>query len=143
MTVVDDIKGKIANGQLTGKELPLVLDAIVVIVKNNDDTRELLSDMAEEGENVWINFKVTDMNETHCLEIKDGTIIHRPTACPNPTVTVTLDSTTGVNLISGKIDPVGAFSEKRVKLEGNLAKAMSLILVLNVVGDEFGIEIKT
>jgi putative sterol carrier protein len=135
-----DIKEKIENGTLSGSDLADVLEAVVEIVMNNHETTELFADMAEEGEDVAINFAIPDMGE-HSLVIAGGQISFTHEGAPDPTITITMDQDTAVGLISGKLDPLATFSAGLVKLEGNLTKAMSLILVLQVVGDYFGVEV--
>lgn len=139
MTIVDTIKGKIAAGTLAGPDLPGVLDAIIEVVMTNEDTKELLQDMADEGEEVRVNFIITGM-EAHHLELAGGKARHVLGKSDTPTVDIITDADTAVGLISGKIAPGDAFSAGKVALKGNLAKAMSLVLVLNVVGDMFGVE---
>lgn len=140
MQVKETIKKKIADDTLSGDDLPAVLDAIVEIVQSNEDTKELLQDMAEEEENVWINFEVEGIG-THCLQIVNGKIEHIDHPCEKPTATITSDKDTMVALIAGKVEPAAVVSEGRLGLKGDLAKAMSLVLILNVVADELGVDV--
>ena len=142
MNVLEEIKEKIRNNTLKGDELPKILDAIVEIVMKDKDSMELLQDMADEGDDLWINFEIPDLG-LHCLEIVGGKIAHLDRGSETPTVSIMTDKDTAVGVISGKRDPMKAVSEKKLKLSGNLAKAAGLILILNVVGDEFGIELDT
>lgn len=139
MTVVETIKNKIKDNTLSGQDLPAVLDAIVAIVKENEDTKELLEDMAEEDEEVRVNFIISGMDPHH-LEIAGGNIVHQESKSDDPTVDIITDPDTAVGLIAGKIDATEAYGAGKVKVSGNLARAMSLVLVLNVVADTFGIE---
>jgi putative sterol carrier protein len=139
--IVAELKAKIEDGSLTGEDLPNVLDAIVEIVNNNDDSKELMADMADEGDEVKINFIIPDVGD-RCLAIIGGSASHIQNQEPDATVTITTDADTAVGILSGKIDAIGAFGEKKLNLEGNLAKATALILLLQVVGDTLGIEFK-
>ncbi len=141
MDIVQNLKEKITKGTLKGKDLPSVLDAIVEIVNTNKDSKELLADMAEEGDKIRINFIIPKVGD-RCLAIEDGKAIHLPCKHDNPTVTITTDADTAVGILSGKVDAIAAYGEKKLKLEGNLAKAAALILILQVVGDVLGIEFK-
>ncbi len=141
MDIVQKIKQQIAAGTLKGKDLPGVLDAIVKIVNTNKDTKELLQDMAEEGDDLYINFIIPKVGD-RCLSIAKGVASHLPTKHESPTVTITTDADTAVGILSGKAEAMAMYSKKKLKLEGNLAKAAALILVLQVVADEFGIEFK-
>ncbi|MHA1792574.1 MAG: SCP2 sterol-binding domain-containing protein [Promethearchaeota archaeon] len=141
MGIIEMIKEKIENNALTGDDLPSVLDAIVAIVKNNEDTRELLQDMAEEGEDVLIRFDIGNDSQ-HCIAIEGGDIMHLEKTSKVPTVTIITDKETAVDIISGKVDPAAAYSASKLSFSGNLGKAMSLVLILNVVGDELGLELK-
>ncbi|MEX2680040.1 MAG: alkyl sulfatase C-terminal domain-containing protein [Candidatus Sigynarchaeota archaeon] len=141
MDVVQKIKQQIAAGTLEGKDLPAVLDAIVEIVNTNKDTKELIQDMAEEGDDLYINFIIPAVGD-RCLSIEKGVASHLPTKHGNPTVTITTDADTAVAILSGKAEAMAMYSAKKLSLEGNIAKAAALILVLQVVADEFGIEFK-
>lgn len=135
------IKQEIKAGTLKGKDLPAVLDAIVNIVNTNEDTKMLIKDMAEEGDDLFINFIIPTVGD-RCLAIEKGVATHLPSKHGNPTVTITTDADTAVAILSGKADAVAMYGQKKLKLEGNLAKAAALMLVLQVVGDELGIEFK-
>ncbi len=141
MDAIEKIKQQIAAGTLKGKDLPAVLDAIVNIVNTNKDTKELLQDMADEGDELYINFLIPEVGD-RCLAIAKGVSTHLPTKHSSPTVTITTDADTAVGILSGKADAVAMYGAKKLKLEGNLAKAAALILVLQVVGDVLGIEFK-
>ncbi|MFX0101176.1 MAG: SCP2 sterol-binding domain-containing protein [Candidatus Hodarchaeota archaeon] len=141
MTVLEEIRTKIQEGTLSGEELPKILDAIVEIVKADEDSMEMLQDMAEEGDDLWINFEIPGIG-IHCLEIKGGDIAHLDNGSENPTVTITTDADTAVGVISGQLDPMKAFSQKKLKLSGELTKAAGLILILNVVGDALGVDLE-
>nr|MDO8112708.1 SCP2 sterol-binding domain-containing protein [Candidatus Sigynarchaeota archaeon] len=141
MDIVQNLKNKIAKGTLKGKDLPSVLDAIVEIVNTNKDSKELLADMAEEGDKVRINFLIPNVGD-RCLAIEDGKAKHLPSKHKDPTVSITTDADTAVGILSGKVEAIAAYGEKKIKLEGNLAKAAALILILQVVADVLGIEFK-
>lgn len=141
MDVVKKIKENIADGTLKGKDLPAVLDAIVEIINTNKDTKELLQDMAEEGDDLYINFIIPSIGD-QCLSIAKGVASHLREKYDSPTVTITTDADTAVGILSGKVEAMAMYSAQKLKLEGNIAKAAALILVLQVVADEFGIEFK-
>jgi len=75
MTILEEIKSKIEKDIISGEDLPAVLDAITEIANTDEDALELLSDMAEEEENVWVNFNVPGLGE-HCLAFFDGHALH-------------------------------------------------------------------
>ncbi|HME53880.1 MAG TPA: SCP2 sterol-binding domain-containing protein [Candidatus Lokiarchaeia archaeon] len=139
--IVSELKAKIEDGSLAGEDLPSVLDAIVEIVNNNKDSQELMADMAEEGDEVKINFIIPEVGD-RCLAIIGGQASHLPSQEPDATVTISTDADTAVAILSGKLDAFAAFGDKKLSLEGNLAKATALILLLQVVGDTLGIEFK-
>jgi putative sterol carrier protein len=136
---VTEIKAKTANGSLKGKDLPSVLDAIVEIVNNNKDSQELMADMAEEGDDVKINFIIPKIGD-QCLAIIGGQASHLTSKEPDATVTISTSADTAVAILSGKLDAFAAYNDKKLKLEGNLVKATALILLLQIVGDALGIE---
>lgn len=137
--IIQDLKDKIENNTLKGKDLPDVLDAIVEIVNNNKDSQELMADMAEEGDDVKINFIIPKIGD-QCLAIIGGQASHLLSKEPDATVTISTSADTAVAILSGKLDAFAAYGDKKLKLEGNLIKATALILLLQIVGDAFGIE---
>ncbi|MHA1683482.1 MAG: SCP2 sterol-binding domain-containing protein [Promethearchaeota archaeon] len=141
MSLVDEVKKRIKEGNLEGDDLPMILDAIVEIANTNEDIKELAEDMAEEGDDVWVNFTIPGVGG-HCLEIKGGKVTHLNALVDEPTVNITTDKDTAVGVISGKIDAMEAFAAGKLKLGGNLMKASGLVLLLNVVGDELGLELE-
>ena len=118
----EEIKQKIVDDTLSGSDLPEVLEAVVEIVMNNHETAELFSDMAEEGEDVAINFAIPDVGE-HSLTIAGGQMAFAHEGNADPTVTITMDQDTAVGLISGKLNPMSTFSAGLVKLEGTAGSA--------------------
>jgi putative sterol carrier protein len=65
--------------------------------------------------------------------IKDGACTVRPGTSPQPaTMTLTADSTDFTNLITGELDPMAAFMQGKLKLQGDLNLAMKLTQMFKV-----------
>ena len=65
------------------------------------------------------------------LEIKDGTAVVEPYEYYDRNVLVTCKAETLLKIVEGKLDPILAYTLKKIKVEGDLGKAL---LLKEVVG---------
>ncbi|MDE6016632.1 MAG: SCP2 sterol-binding domain-containing protein [Acetatifactor sp.] len=65
------------------------------------------------------------------LEISDGKVNVQPYEYYDRDVLVTCTADTLLKIVSGKLDPIWAFTTKKIKVEGDLGKA---VLLKEVVG---------
>jgi putative sterol carrier protein len=60
------------------------------------------------------------------VTIRDQTCSVEPGVTENPTMTLTADAQDYKDVISGKLDPMAAFMQQKLKLSGNLNLALGL-----------------
>lgn len=59
-------------------------------------------------------------------EIKDGTLKVEKGVHPNPTISVTADSADYLKIFTREIDPMKAFMQGKLKVQGDLSLAMKM-----------------
>ena len=59
-------------------------------------------------------------------EIKNGAVKVEQSVHPNPTMTLTADSDDYVKVFTGELDPMQAFMQGKLKLQGDLNLAMKM-----------------
>ena len=86
------------------------------------------------GINAVVHFKFTgaEAGEWNAI-IKDGKAeVARGIPHSKPTVTLTADSSDFLQLFTGKLDPMQAFMQGKIKLGGDLSQAMKLVPMFRV-----------
>jgi len=80
------------------------------------------------GVNTVIQYNLTgEQAGDWIVTIKDGACTTEKGKAENPNLTLTADSQDYIDLITGKLNPMGAFAEGKVKLKGDLGIAMKLM----------------
>lgn len=132
---VDQIKEKIANKEYALEDMNLFLKAVEEVAETNED----LKDELEDQEDVIIQLEVPDRIAGY-LQIKDGKLTAGEGSADEPTVTVQMNEDIAVGLLTGEIDTASAYMAGDIKIVGEMAKAMALRSILEIVGEELGIE---
>jgi len=78
---------------------------------------------------VQINLKGDDGGAFH-VRVKDGKIVVEPTECPDKNCTITMTNDNFVKLMEGKLDPVKAYMFRKLKIEGDMNKALEFAKLL-------------
>ena len=82
---------------------------------------------AAKGVNAVIQYKLTGAEAGEwVVTIRDGACAVEQGTVENPTMTLIADSQDYKDIISGKLDPMAAFMQQKVKLTGNLNMALAL-----------------
>ncbi|NHI91688.1 MAG: hypothetical protein EAX96_04230 [Candidatus Lokiarchaeota archaeon] len=135
MGAVDEIKKMLETKSFDPKDLPVFLKAVEEVAASNED----LQDELEDQDDVVIMMEVPGMVAAY-LEIKDGKLTAADGAHPNPTVTVQMNEEIATGLLTGEIDTASAYMAGDIKIVGEMAKAMALRSILEIVGEELGLE---
>lgn len=93
---------------------------------------------AAKGHTVALQVTTTDFpevgNKKSFIRIDKGAISVGSGEIEDPDVTITQNYDVAVELDKGELNPQVAFMEGKIKLKGNLMKAMSLQKLLTVIG---------
>ena len=132
---VDDIKKKLADKAYTLEDLPLFMKAIEEVAATNED----LQDELEDQDDVIIMMEVPGRIAGY-MEIKDGKLTAGEGKHPDPTVTIQMNEDVAAGLLTGEVDTASAYMAGDIKIVGEMAKAMALRSILEIVGEELGLE---
>ena len=135
MGAVDEIKKLIETKAFDPKNLPLFLKAVEEVAASNED----LQDELEDQDDVVIMMEVPGMVAAY-MEIKDGKLTAGEGAHDSPTVTVQMNEEIAGGLLTGEVDTASAYMAGDIKIVGEMAKAMALRSILEIVGEELGLE---
>ncbi|MHA1378847.1 MAG: SCP2 sterol-binding domain-containing protein [Candidatus Helarchaeota archaeon] len=135
MGAVDEVKKKIESKEYKLEDLPLFLKAIEEVSKTNED----LQDELEDQDDVVIVMEVPG-KVSGWLEVKDGKLTAGEGGKEDATVTVQLNEDIATGLLTGEVDVASAYMAGDIKIVGEMAKAMALRSMLEIVGEELGLE---
>lgn len=77
-----------------------------------------------QGMNATYQFDLT--GESWTLKIADGAASVSPGAAPNPNTTLIASTEDWMNIATGKLSPVTAFMQQKLKVKGDMGLAMKL-----------------
>ena len=135
MGAVDEIKKLIETKSFDPKNLPVFMKAVEEVAASNED----LQDELEDQDDVVIVMEVPGLISAY-LEIKDGKLTAGEGAHDSPTVTIQMNEEIATGLLTGEIDTASAYMAGDIKIVGEMAKAMALRSILEIVGEELGLE---
>ena len=89
--------------------------------------KAFLPDKAE-GVDAVIQYNLSgDQGGDWIVTIREGACTTEKGTAENPKLTLIADATDYVNVVTGKLNPMSAFAEGKVKLKGDLGLAMKLM----------------
>lgn len=135
MGAIDDIKAKIESRSFDAADLPLFLQALEEIATTSED----LQDELEDTEDVSIQFSVPGVVQAY-IEIKDGKLTAKEGTKDDADVTLEMTEEVGKNLFTGETDAASAYMAGDLKIIGEMAKAMKLRSLIEIAGEELGLE---
>ena len=135
MGAVDDVKAKLEAKDFEAKDLPMFLKALEEIALTNED----LIDELEDTEDTTIQFNVPGAIEAYIV-IADGKLTAGEGVKEDADVTLEMTEEVGKNLFTGETDAASAYMAGDLKIIGEMAKAMKLRSLIEIAGEEFGIE---
>jgi len=135
---VDQIKEKIKNKDYQLKDIPLLMKAIEEIANSNEE----LTNELKEQDDIVIQLDVKDVLSSY-LEIKAGKLTAGEGMHEQPTVTIRLSEQVAQNLMSGELDTATAYTSGDIEITGEMAKALAIRSILEIVGENLGLDIGT
>lgn len=135
MGAMDEIKSKIESRSFDASDLPLFLQALEEIATTSED----LQDELEDTEDVTIQFSVPGVVQAY-IEIKDGKLTASEGTKDDADVTLEMTEEVGKNLFTGETDAASAYMAGDLKIIGEMAKAMKLRSLIEIAGEELGLE---
>ena len=135
MGAIDEIKQLIESKEFDPKKLPVFLKAVEEVAATNED----LQDELEDQDDVTIVMEVPGLVSAY-MEIKDGKLTAGEGKPDDATVTVQMNEEIATGLLTGEVDTASAYMAGDIKIVGEMAKAMALRSILEIVGEELGLE---
>lgn len=117
--------------------MPIMFDAMKEFAENNEDLQEELEDQ----EDTSISMVVEDGDFAMTFIIKDGKFDYKMAEVEGADLVMKMTKEIMQGMMSGEGDPMQAYMSGEIKAEGNLAKAMALRSLFEIMGDEFGFNI--
>ncbi|MHA1146338.1 MAG: SCP2 sterol-binding domain-containing protein [Candidatus Helarchaeota archaeon] len=114
--------------------MPVMFDAMKDFAETNEDLQEEL----EDTEDVAVSMVVEDADFAMTFIIKDGKFEYALKQVDDADLVMKMSKDVMANMMSGEGDPMQAYMSGDIKAEGNLAKAMALRSIFEIMGDEFG-----
>jgi putative sterol carrier protein len=130
---------KVNSKRIEGKDILLFIQAVQEIADTNEDVKDMLADMKEEGENFKLNFILPDTGRTASLLIEDGRLVASKNLLEDPMIIVNMSEPVALEILKGSLGIAQAFQSGQIKAEGQLMKAAALGMLLNIAGDELGV----
>lgn len=134
MGAVDQIKQMIAAKNFDPKQFPLFIQAMQEISTRNTDLQQELSNI----ENTAINFTIPNVVNGF-LKIEGGKLTGGEGQIADAPLTIEIAETVAKGMITGESDIASAYMAGDVKLIGDMAEAMKLRPIFEIVNQELGI----
>lgn len=106
------------------------------IAESNEEVQEVLEDIGEAVLNYRIILAQDNTMETY-MEVKDGKVSGGTGNKDNADFTIEMPMETMLGMASGEADMVGEFMSGKIKIEGNMVKAMSMMPLMEVMDEIF------
>lgn len=131
---VDQIKQMIAAKSFDPKQFPLFIQAMQEISTTNTDLQQELSNV----ENTSINFTIPNVVNGF-LKIEGGKLTGGEGQIPDAPLTIEIAESVARGMVTGESDIASAYMAGDVKLIGDMAEAMKLRPIFEIVNQELGI----
>ncbi|MBD3227433.1 MAG: hypothetical protein GF329_04520 [Candidatus Lokiarchaeota archaeon] len=132
---IDEVKKLIDDGAFEAENLPVFLGALQELAGESED----LQDELEDTEDVKIQFDVKDTIKAW-IKIEDHELTAGEGEVDDPDVTLQMDEATGRGMFTGETDAASAYMQGDLKIVGEMAKAMKLRALIEIVAEELDIE---
>jgi len=135
MTNIEKVKKLIGDGQFNASDLPVFLGALQELSGTSED----LQDELEDTDDVKIQFDVIDTVKAW-IKVEDHKLTAGTGEVDDPDVTLQMTEDTGRGMFTGETDAASAYMQGDLKIIGEMAKAMKLRALIEIVAEELDIE---
>lgn len=125
----------VVTKQFDPKDFPLFLKAIEEISATSGELQEELSGMEETA----INFVITGIIAGH-IRVEGGRLTGGEGVLDDADLTIEMTEEVAKGMVTGETDVASAYMAGNIKLEGDMAQAMKLRPILEVVTESIGLE---
>ena len=134
---LEEVKNKINNDDYQIQDIPLLLKALEEIIDSEDN--EIKNDLKGiPPVRVLISIKgVINV----FFEVKDGKFTSGEKKISNPDITIAMDEDIAKKIVAGDEDTASAYINKKIKISGDLSKAITIRSVLEQAAEVLGLDI--
>ncbi|MHA1310887.1 MAG: SCP2 sterol-binding domain-containing protein [Candidatus Helarchaeota archaeon] len=135
MGKVDEVKKLIEEGNFEAKSLPIFLGALEELAASSED----LQDELEDSDDVKIQFDAGESIKAW-IKIEDHKLTTGEGEIDDPDVTLQMNEETAKGMFTGETDAASAYMQGDLKIIGEMAKAMKLRALIEIVAEELDLE---
>ncbi|MHA1301263.1 MAG: SCP2 sterol-binding domain-containing protein [Candidatus Helarchaeota archaeon] len=116
--------------------MPTFFEGMQELIEASEDAKEELEDM----DDMALMMQVPDLDVYMYMRVTDGKFSAGSGKIDDADLTITINKETFLKQMQGEGDMMSAYMSGEIKMEGEMAKAMALRPLLEVLADEYGIE---
>ncbi len=116
--------------------MPTFFEGMAELIAASEDAQEELEDM----DDMAMQMQVPDLDVYMYMKIADGKFSAGAGKTDDPDLTITINKDTFLKQMQGESDMMSAYMSGEIKMEGEMAKAMALRPLFEVLADEYGFE---
>ncbi|MHA1268915.1 MAG: SCP2 sterol-binding domain-containing protein [Candidatus Helarchaeota archaeon] len=135
MGKIDEVKKLIEDGAFEAANLPVFLGALEELASTSED----LQDELEDTDDVKIQFSVPDIVSAW-IKVEDHKLTTGIGNVDDPDVTLEMSEETAKGMFTGETDAASAYMQGDLKIIGEMAKAMKLRALIEIVAEELDID---
>lgn len=117
--------------------MPTFFEGMTELIENSEEAKEELGDM----DDMKIMMTVPDLDIAMFMQIEGGKFKAGSGQVDEPDLTISINKETFLKQMQGQSDMMSAYMSGDIKMEGEMAKAMALRPLLEILSDEYGMDI--
>ena len=135
MGKIEEVKELIDKGDFEASNLPIFLGALQELAGTSED----LQDELEDTDDVKIQFDVIDTIKAW-IKVEDNKLTAGEGEIDDPDVTLQMSEEVGKGMFTGETDAASAYMQGDLKIIGEMAKAMKLRALIEIVAEELDLD---
>ena len=117
--------------------MPTLFDGMQQLIDASEEAKEELEDL----DDMAMLMQVPDLDVYMYMRIVDGKFTAGTEKIDDADLTITINKETFLKQMQGEGDMMSAYMSGEIKMEGEMAKAMALRPLLEVLADEYGMDL--